>query len=906
MSTPSVQAPQKRWASIAVKFFLICLSFAIPLGVLLKNYIGTRQEAIDFGAKELEGDALQRPLQKALRAVSLHRWYAQRIAAGEAGLDAALNAAKADGDRAMTELAESFAIHGESLKFTKEGLATAKKSDYTLENAQKWWSEVKGFSGSWTDHDKKHADLIVAVKTMIAHAGDTSNLILDPDLDSYYLMDVTLLALPQAQDRVQTIANYVEGLGGKKELSAAERTQLEVYAAMFNEADLARIQASSDTAINNDESFYGPSPTLERNLTNVLADLNPKGQALIASLRSYASDPASFSLADFRKHKLETLESLYAFHAVAFDEEDWLLQNRINDFMGKRQKDLTTSLVALALAIALASWIGRNIVKRVRRIQDVTREIGAGNMTARVRLGGADELAGLANSFDAMTDKIDEMQADLARTNASLEDINGNLEGIVAERTAQIQTILDNVVFGFIMVDRNGMVQPGFTKSCWTLLDTDELEGRDFCDALKMPHAQAAEYRMGLDQVFDDILPAEVLVEQLPKRFVMGPGKVLRVDARPVRDKDGNVGSALLSISDITDLERAEQQSAQNQMLVTILAQRDAFTAFVQDTWAQIALAGESIDLGEGAIVRRVVHTIKGNAGSFGMHGLARVIHEIESQPDIAREDLRMIEQAFKSFLDANHRVLGVQAGQDSSTVRVSNRRLAELESLLRSVGNRDDLMRWCAKVRLEPAEAYMSSFEQTVARVAEREDKWVDYSCEGGDIVVDPKVMQPIFRELIHVIRNAVDHGLEAPSDRGSKSERGYVKARVSETETMWTVEISDDGRGIDADKLAQKAVEKGVISAEHCARLSREQKLALVFEDGFSTKDTVSEISGRGVGMSAVRATVQDAGGTIDIETKTGEGSRFIVVVPKPSSLVGYAKSTGFAGLAGQPPQH
>lgn len=146
MLRPFATTPQRRWASIAVKFVLICLSFAIPLGVL-KNYIGTRQEAIDFGSKELEGDAFQRPRKGASRGFSTPRRTA--YCRGRGRPLPAINAAKSDGDRAMKELTESFAIHGESrhrhhrrLGDREEERLHARKRSKVVDRGQRLWWHV--------------------------------------------------------------------------------------------------------------------------------------------------------------------------------------------------------------------------------------------------------------------------------------------------------------------------------------------------------------------------------------------------------------------------------------------------------------------------------------------------------------------------------------------------------------------------------------------------------------------------------------------------------------------------------------------------------------------------------------------------------------------------------------------
>ena len=134
-------------------------------------------------------------------------------------------------------------------------------------------------------------------------------------------------------------------------------------------------------------------------------------------------------------------------------------------------------------------------------------------------------------------------------------------------------------------------------------------------------------------------------------------------------------------------------------------------------------------------------------------------------------------------------------------------------------------------------------------------------------------------------MFRNSVDHGIELPAVRAAagKPEQGLVHLEVQSDEEKIVVTVSDDGAGIDADAVAAKAMEHGLISAAEMSAMGEEAKLMLIFESGLSTSSSVTDVSGRGVGMSAVRESIEAMGGSISISTAVGKGTRIVLQIPQ-----------------------
>jgi two-component system chemotaxis sensor kinase CheA len=469
---------------------------------------------------------------------------------------------------------------------------------------------------------------------------------------------------------------------------------------------------------------------------------------------------------------------------------------------------------------------------------------------------------------------------------AELQSYSERLEGEVAARTRELRTILDNVTFGFLLIDQDLKVQKGWTESCHSLLNTQEdITGADLCALLGLSSEKdCADYWLAVDQVFEDLLPEEVSLEQMPNRFSIGD-KVLRVEGRTIRHPDNQqVVGLLMTIGDITDLEAAERESHNNKVILSLLRRRDAFRAFLHDTRNQLHLAQQELD--QVAYVRRVVHTIKGNAASYGLDTVASMIHHIEDRPSLGHADLQEIEGALRAWLDRYYEYLELSWDDlEQEQIQISNEQLEDLKRMLaQSDQDHPDLHRWTAQITQKPAGVLLGPVQQLVERLSERLEKSIKFTLEGSEVEVNPDVMLPLFQTLGHLLRNAIDHGIEPAWQRGHKPATGHIKLRVSKDRDNYYIDVQDDGGGIDQDAVIQRAMNLGLTTPEEVAQMTPSQKNALIFRDGLSTRGEANEISGRGVGMSAVMGEVHRCYGDIEVNSTRGEGTCVRLRIPRP----------------------
>ena len=187
-------------------------------------------------------------------------------------------------------------------------------------------------------------------------------------------------------------------------------------------------------------------------------------------------------------------------------------------------------------------------------------------------------------------------------------------------------------------------------------------------------------------------------------------------------------------------------------------------------------------------------------------------------------------------------------------------------------------------RTRMQPVGKVFSRFPKLARDVARALDKEVELELVGAETELDRNLVEALADPLIHLVRNAIDHGIEMPALREAtgKPRLGHVRLSAQQQGDYVGIEIQDDGAGIDPERLRSKARDKGLIDAESAARLSAEECLNLIFMAGFSTRDEVSDISGRGVGMDVVQSRIRELGGQIQVTSELGRGSRFSLRVP------------------------
>ena len=193
-------------------------------------------------------------------------------------------------------------------------------------------------------------------------------------------------------------------------------------------------------------------------------------------------------------------------------------------------------------------------------------------------------------------------------------------------------------------------------------------------------------------------------------------------------------------------------------------------------------------------------------------------------------------------------------------------------------------------KVRMVPVASVFSRFPRLVRDLSRKSGKEVELVLEGEETELDKSVVEVIGDPLVHLIRNAVDHGIEPESERVPKGKpaKGRVTLRAYHKGNSVAIEIEDDGKGLDPDKLREVAVRKGIMTAEEVKQLDDREARELIFAPGFSSAEKITDISGRGVGMDVVRTNIKTLKGSISISSEVGKGTRFTLSLPLTLAII------------------
>ncbi|PGK51596.1 hypothetical protein CN918_27780 [Priestia megaterium] len=201
-----------------------------------------------------------------------------------------------------------------------------------------------------------------------------------------------------------------------------------------------------------------------------------------------------------------------------------------------------------------------------------------------------------------------------------------------------------------------------------------------------------------------------------------------------------------------------------------------------------------------------------------------------------------------------------------------------------------DFLQESVMKIRMTPLDQLFSRFPKDVRNLAKDSNKKVNFECIGGETEIDKSLLDEISKPLIHLIKNSIFHGLESEEERiaAGKNPEGLLRLSAKHEQNMVVLTVEDDGRGINLEAVKRKAIEKGILSLDKADKISKDEIVNFIFHPGLSTSSSVNTLAGRGVGMDAVRAVVEEMKGHIEVKTEDGKGTKTIINLPLTLAII------------------
>jgi two-component system chemotaxis sensor kinase CheA len=446
----------------------------------------------------------------------------------------------------------------------------------------------------------------------------------------------------------------------------------------------------------------------------------------------------------------------------------------------------------------------------------------------------------------------------------------------LAARSRDMRLVLDNVNQGFLTIDRHGVMSAERSRIVerWLGVANDNARFVDYVGTRRPSFA--ASFSDAWSEVVEGVMPLELTIDQLPKRFT-ADGSHYAVECKPI-ETDGSFDKALVVISDVTaDVERERLEAQQRDVLSVlgrVASDKNSVLEFVDEANAIVAgIEAGGVSLPE---LKRAIHTLKGNTLLFGITTIGSLCHELESSIDAEKQapsttELEELVGRWRTFCATLHTLLG-ESGQRRLEIEDD-----EYDGVLRALRHEvphDQVVERIASWRLEPTKKRLKRIAEQAQGIARRLNKApLRVDILDHELRLDPERWAPFWSAFVHVVRNAVDHGIESPDERlaAGKSASGRLELKTASHGGHFKIEISDDGRGVDWDAIADKA---GRLGLRH---ETSSDLVEALFADGLSTKHDVSELSGRGVGLGAVRAACAALGGTVKVESVPNQGTRF-----------------------------
>jgi two-component system chemotaxis sensor kinase CheA len=550
-----------------------------------------------------------------------------------------------------------------------------------------------------------------------------------------------------------------------------------------------------------------------------------------------------------------------------------------------------TGLAALSLG-AIAAWlIARRLARRLRAIANVASAVAGGDLTQpSIDDPARDEIGVLATAFNAMLSQIKQLLAHVQELARKEQD---RLESLVAQRTqqldqrnAEMQLVFDEVDQGLFMVDLDGTLASERSAAAERLLGPVPASGKltDYVEAFA-PDA-AAWFALQWESLVEGVLPPELCLAQLPAHFDIGRRhlemhyKLTEANGRP---------RVLVVVSDATaqvQRRRAERDERETSSLMSrMLRGRVGFLAFHAEAASYVA------DIAKGARddaeFRRTVHTLKGTAALEGVDSISELCHGLETaMADGDELAARAATQSIRSRWELVTEKISPLIAVASDRVELLPTDIARIEGAVRGAAPASELLAMIESWRHERVELRMQRFADDAHGLAQRLGKApLDVVVDvADDLRLPGEHWGEFWTSFSHAIRNAIDHGLETPEERAAAGKPAVARLvlRAQRRAGEVAIEIEDSGRGLDWAKIAERARERGLPHATEA------ELVEAVFHDGLSTRDVASEISGRGIGLSALRHACVSAGGHVTITSRPGAGTALGFRWPAPRARI------------------
>ncbi len=574
---------------------------------------------------------------------------------------------------------------------------------------------------------------------------------------------------------------------------------------------------------------------------------------------------------------------------------------------------LATLLISIALYILLNKF-----TKPITDLTKISSLIASGNLNQNVNIQSNDEIGVLSKSFESMRVSLKERIELISIQKEKIEILNKELQSKVEKRTEdliqqtkKITDLLNNAAQGFLSFDKDFLVDAEYSIECESLLGKN-IKNQDITKLLFAKHAKEITlFKENTIDAFnsDNELTSSLILSLLPSELIINK-RAIQIKYKIISDD-----KVMMILTNITDNKKLQNKIKKEQriqkMIVTIVSDtsqfyeiKKNFEEFCKDILLYIHVI-DSVKTNSNTI-NALIHTFKGLFAQKYMERTVKELHHFESEilkfaenTQNNNNDLKDFIETFDlvSFMNEDLEIVIEMLGENfmngDNQIKIDEESISYLEEKIVSLCALDvvqkheceEILHEIMKIKYKPLKYYLSGHPKFCQQLCVSLNKSIyAFEIDGPDEFYITDKYKPFINSLIHIFRNCCDHGIETKEDRISldKDEIGTITCSFEIMNNNLYIEIKDDGKGIDLDALKKKIVQKKLIAKKEIDDLNEKEIMSFIFNDNFSTNDSITNISGRGIGLASVKTELDKLEGEVNVETTLNKGTSFVFRLP------------------------
>jgi len=517
------------------------------------------------------------------------------------------------------------------------------------------------------------------------------------------------------------------------------------------------------------------------------------------------------------------------------------------------------------------------------------------------------------DEFGVMSRSLQENIAYSVELHEEIYALNHHLEERVDEKTKKIKTLLDNAGQGFLSFSCDMIVDKEHSQECVKLLG-EEISGKSIVDLLFQESAKKKFFQKTIFETcsIENLTVQKTILSLLPHEIILHR-RALKLEYKIIENK-----KLMMMITNVTAQKKLQKKVKREQeilkMIVEIISQNDSFYDAKRSYELFMEHVDDFVDMKRTSLnnigeIYRTIHTFKGTFSQLYMQNIVRFLHTLESKISLMIQDethtnetlLHLLKfsnckENFEKEMQVIRTILGDEFIDSDNIIAIPHEDIDILHQKINTVFQAENLksieskeiVNLIANMSQQKLMKMLKPYIGFVQKLSlELHKELYELKLIGDNEILLNDRYKPFIKSLVHVFKNCVDHGIEDAETRlrNDKDEVGTITCSFSQDKETLQLIISDDGQGIDSEAIGKKALDLGLLTGEKLNSLSENEIYQFIFEENFSTKEEVSEISGRGVGMNAVKMEIEKLGGYIEISSRKNIGTTFIMNLPSCS---------------------